>query len=270
MFILQVLQLPKGAKDHSNDYEYSKFETNYFTFGNFDWNLSIYPFGDRLENDGRPLVFLTRQTNFDHLCRVRYRLMLGHGDRILDSDTLEQMFDISGNSPPYDVSYNLYNLTSSKARMKVKAELLSVTAVSEIQLSPLNRSKNRTHLYDRDKQAWMIETDLSTEYLKFRLYYVDVRNVPRRFVRYVCWSLMVMPARGQVRPVKALRAPFFNYYSQSDLTEEGFEIDTDIHVNEVSAFLGVSYCLTVLSFADALKPFPFVGSCNLCFRVWLS
>ena len=232
--LLQVIQLPRdnSKEPHSNAYQ-SKFETNYFTFGNYDWNLSVHPFGSRASDDGRPLVFLTRQTNFDHLCRVRYQVTLGQGDRVVGSDKLETIFDASGHGRPYSVACSLYNLTSSKGRLQLRTELSSVSAISEVQLCPLDRNKNRAHLYDRDKQAWMLETDLSMEYLKLRLYYADVRNVPRCYTRYVRWSLAVIPARGSPRPVRALGAPFSFFYSQADAEPEGFDMSTDIQVNEV-------------------------------------
>ena len=146
-----MVQLPRDKDHHHHHhhqsaYDHPKGETNYFSYGNFDWNLNVYPFGDCPENEGRPLVSFIRQTHFDHLCRVKYRLTLGRGDKILETDVIEQVFDISGHGAPYDVGYNLFQLTASKGRLSLKVELLSVTAFSEIQVSPLNRSKNRAHL----------------------------------------------------------------------------------------------------------------------------
>ena len=98
-----------------------------------------------------------------------------------------QMFDISGNGAPYDVNYNLYGVCSSKGNVLIRLELLSVATISEVELYPLNRDRNRAHLYDRENQAWLLETDVSMEKLKLRLCYTDVTNVPRKFTRFVCW-----------------------------------------------------------------------------------
>lgn len=189
------------------------------------------------------MIFLTRQTNFDHLCRVKYRLIIGQGDKLFESEVIEQIVDISGHAQPYDVGYDLYRLTSSKSRLRVRVELMSVTAISEVQIWPLNRSKNRAHLYDRDKQAWMIESDISKEELQFRMYYSDVRNVPRKFLRYVSWSTRVVPVRGRKAAVKVLGCPMSNYYAQTDYSEEAYEMKTDIPAQEVSHLRVLSTCL---------------------------
>lgn len=191
------------------------------------------PSGDGVETTGKPLIFLTRQTNFDHLCRVKYRLVIGQNDKMLESETIEQVVDISGHAKPYYVGYDLYRLASSKSKLKVKVELISVTAISEVQLYPMNRSKNRAHLYDRDKQAWLIESDISKDTLQFRMYYSDVRNVPRKFLRYVSWNAHVIPARSKKTPTRMLGCPLSNYYAQTDYSEEAYEIETDISVADV-------------------------------------
>ena len=86
----------------------------------------------------------------------------------MDSDTIEQVLDTSGTGPPYVVGHNLFTLTSGKARLRIKIQLLSVSAISEVVICPFSRSKNKIHLYDRDKQAWMLEADvLSKKNLAF-------------------------------------------------------------------------------------------------------
>lgn len=223
----------KDYSHHNSAYDRPKIETNYFTYGTFDWSISVSPSGDSSENEGRPLVSFTRQTHFDHLSRVKYRLVIGRGEKMLETDVIQQVFDLSGQGTPYDVGFNLYQLAPYKNRLPLKAELLSVTPISEVQLCPLNRSKNRAHLYDLEKQAWLIESDISLEYLKLRLYYMDVKNVPRKFLRFVSWSAKIIPARGNMRTVKCVGGPFSNYYAQTDM-DEGYDLNTDIPVNEVS------------------------------------
>lgn len=50
-----------------------RYETSYFAFGGFDWNLTVEPYGN--EFDERLLICPTRQTSFDHLCKLRYLFM---------------------------------------------------------------------------------------------------------------------------------------------------------------------------------------------------
>ena len=110
----------------------------------------------------------------------------------MDSDVIEQILDTSGTGPPYHVGYHVFSLTSGKARLRIKVQLLSVSAISEVIMCPFSRNKNRVHLYDRDKQAWMLEADvLGKKNLVLKMYYSDIHNVPRKFSRYVCWSTQV-------------------------------------------------------------------------------
>ncbi len=106
--------------------------------------------------------------------------------------------------------------------------------MSEIFVCPFNKSKNKAHLYDRDKQAWMLETNLHTQNktLHLRLYYADIHNVPRKFSRYVCWNAILVPVQIHAKPQSASGAPFSNYYAQTD-TDDGFVMKTDIPVAEV-------------------------------------
>ena len=217
-------------------YTFPKYETMYFSWGLFDWNLSVYPFGDCAETDNFSLVYLIRQTSFDHLCRVRYRITLGTGDRKVESSAIEQIIDISGTGTPYESGYSIYQFANRSGKLHIKIELLAVTAISEVELQPFTRGKNKAHLYDRDKQAWMLEADVSLEHLRTRIYYADVYNVPRKFMRFVSWGMNVVPTKGHTkRRTQALGTPFCNYYVQTD-TDEGFDMVTDIPVEEVSTF----------------------------------
>ncbi|KAK2187736.1 hypothetical protein NP493_156g07050, partial [Ridgeia piscesae] len=202
----------------NNNTRWPKVETSYFSFGGSDWNVTIYPGGDSPDTDGRSLVCLARQTSFDHLCRPNSTPVF----------CSSQMFDISGNGAPYDVNYNLYGVCSSKGNVLIRLELLSVATISEVELYPLNRDRNRAHLYDRENQAWLLETDVSMEKLKLRLCYTDVTNVPRKFTRFVCWSVAVVPPRNHRRPIKTAASPLAEYYTQTDTAADCYEVTTDI------------------------------------------
>ena len=225
--------MPRIPRDnhHSND-SHAKFETGYFAFGNLDWNLHIYPNGDSADTDGRSLVFLTKQTNFDHSCRAQYRLVISRKDRVITSDVIEQCIDMAGQGRPYEIDQSVHGLIVAKGKLSLKVEMLSVATVSEVELLPLNRERNRAHLYDRENQGWLVECDVSTECLRLRMYYSDVRNVPRRFTRLVTWSAKVVTSRN-CSEIKALGCPFSAYYTQTDTAEECYEMDTNIASSEV-------------------------------------
>lgn len=74
-----------------------KTESQYFTFGGFDWNVAIYPFGKDASDD-RLFVYLNRLTGYDHHCRVRYVITLGEGDRAINSGLLDDISDSNGKS----------------------------------------------------------------------------------------------------------------------------------------------------------------------------
>ena len=74
-----------------------KLETVYFNFGGFDWNVAVFPNG-RDSSDERLVVYLNRLTGFDHQCRVRYIMVLGEGERRIDSGLLDDISDTDGKS----------------------------------------------------------------------------------------------------------------------------------------------------------------------------
>ena len=240
--MFQMINLPpehSKATQIGGQMRHQKIETNYFTFGNFDWNIGVYPMGDSPQTDGRPMIYLVRQTSFDHLCRVRFKVVLGHNDRSLESEVIEQVLS-SGHGAPYEVGYSLYQLASNKTQLWIKVELQSVSAMSEVKLLPLDRNKNKAHFYDRDKQQWMIETETSQPQLHFRLYYTDVRNVPRNHMRHIGMNLSVVPARGHYKAMKATGGPFSNYYAQVDVDADGYDMRTEVAVKEVGSFIELS------------------------------
>lgn len=83
-------KLPNGRSSNP-----PKMETTYFNFGGFDWNILVFPFG-REPGDERMFVHLNRLTGFDHQCRVRYVMILGEGDRTINSGLLDDISDTNG------------------------------------------------------------------------------------------------------------------------------------------------------------------------------
>ncbi|KAK6178586.1 hypothetical protein SNE40_013341 [Patella caerulea] len=206
-----------------------RLESTYFTFGLFDWSISLFPDVTSTEADGSVAIQLQRHTSFDHLCNVRYRVILGE-EGTFDSGELNQMLDASGFGDPFTVGASVSRLSLGRSSLKVKVEMESVVSVSEVSLPMCNKSKGRAHCYDRDKQAWMLETDTSGKYLSFRLYYTDISHVPRKFSRFVTWDLSILNG-GKI--VKLGTGPFSKYYVQQDL-DEGFFMRTNISIDELS------------------------------------
>lgn len=110
--------------------------------------------------------------------------------------------------------------------------MYSVVSIGEAVLPVLNKNRNRVHLYDKDKQAWMLESDISGKYLAFKLYYTDVSHVPRKCTRLVSFDLAVLSIDLERPTIKASNGPFSRYYVQEDL-DEGFKMHTNIPVREV-------------------------------------
>ena len=230
----QTIHLPRESKDqlaHNYVTDYTKMESTYFTFGNMDWNVSLFPTGDNEETEGNPVVHLVRQTSFSHFCKVRYSVSVGYGDRGLDSGTLEQFLDDTGYGEGYILPHRL-TAYAHKGRLRVRVDLYSVSAISQVKIQALNLGKNQAHCYDRDKQAWMIDSEVDAQFLTLRLFYTDIMHVPRKFSRYVCWGVSVIPARGKVKPARCIGAPYSNYYAQAP-TDDGFNMQTDITAAEV-------------------------------------
>lgn len=85
-------KLPNGRSNNP-----PKMETTYFNFGGFDWNILLYPYG-REPGEERFFVHLNRLTGSDHQCRVRYVMILGEGDRTINSGLLDDISDTNGKS----------------------------------------------------------------------------------------------------------------------------------------------------------------------------
>lgn len=226
-------------KDHANRYSYGpRMESPYFSFGLFDWSISLFPNASTVDTESNVAIQLHRHTSFDHLCTVKYQVTLGDPNPY-ESGTIDQLLDATGNSDPYIIGSTIQLLSSGRTSIRVKLDMYSVVSVSEVSLMVLNRNKNRAHLYDRDKQAWMLEADASGKFLAFRLYYTDISHVPRKFTRYVSFNIVVVPANPERNISRALNGPFYRYYVQQDL-DDGFIVHTDIKMDEVSIYMTVS------------------------------
>ncbi|GFR85751.1 hypothetical protein ElyMa_006036200 [Elysia marginata] len=236
-----------GGNRHDS-YE-ERMESTYFMFGLSDWSISLFPDNSLAEADGSVEVQLQRHTSFDHLCYVRYRIILGD-EGTFDSGDLEQVLDASGVGEPFTIGASVHRLARGRSTLRVKVEMISVVSVSEVYLSATpsignSRSStsgltgsgiggaSRAHCYDRDKQAWILEADLTGKYLAFRLFYTDISHVPRKFSRYVGWNIRLVSKGGSPRPKRTVDGPYSKYYVQQE-ADDGYVIRTDVPLDEVS------------------------------------
>lgn len=167
----------------------SKLETDCFTFGGFDWNLVIYPYGKDTEGcrgqDSRMSVYLIRLTGFDHRCRVKYSVALGEGDRRIDSGQIEDISDPEGCGFGWHTRVKWSDI-SHKGMLRVSLEMLEARTICEVAVQVLgSQVLPAAPCYDRDKQAWAIRADLYSETVRLQLVYKDIHNVPRNHIRYV-------------------------------------------------------------------------------------
>ncbi|KAH9494619.1 hypothetical protein Btru_019729 [Bulinus truncatus] len=229
------LRLPKEGSTNSssskNEYG-DRMESTYFMFGLSDWSISLFPDNSVAEADGSVEVQLQRHTSFDHLCYVRYRIILGD-EGTFDSGDLEQVLDASGLGEPFTIGASVHRLSRGRSTLRVKVEMISVVSVSEVYLNVLNRGAKQhgAHCYDRDKQAWMMEADTTGKYLTMRLFYTDISHVPRKFSRYVGWNIRMVSKVTNARPRRTLDGPYSKYYVQQEV-DDGCVIKTDISLDE--------------------------------------
>ncbi|XP_015585067.1 uncharacterized protein LOC107262917 [Cephus cinctus] len=214
----------------------NKLETGYFTFGGFDWNLTIYPFGNKegeARQEGRLSVYLVRLTGFDHRCRVRYSIALGEGDRRIESGHIEDLSDAEGRGFGWHPRLR-WSEIAHKGVVRVSLEMVEARTISEVAVQALGPSVlPAAPCYDRDKQAWAIRADLHSDTIRLHLVYKDIHNVPRNHLRYVSWSAYLM--RGEEPDMEAAGlpgAPFSRYYAQEP-ADEGIIMETSLGVTEV-------------------------------------
>ncbi|GIX70953.1 uncharacterized protein CDAR_505051 [Caerostris darwini] len=228
-----LVKIPHVLHSSSGQKNRVKLETSYFTFGNFEWNVSILPNGDEADSSTRPRVLLNRLTGFDHQCRVMYRVVLGEGERKIDSGLLDQISDMSGRIRGFSLRCQVPDIVR-RTVLRVHTEMMCANTISEAKV-PTTRDPNSTaNCYDRDKQGWCVEADMECEFLRLKLFYSDMHNVPRNHLRSVSWNAYVIrdhPSTGTKESVIVLNAPHNSYYVQ-DGVDMGVIMETNIPVRQ--------------------------------------
>ncbi|XP_032686875.1 uncharacterized protein LOC116851521 [Odontomachus brunneus] len=214
----------------------SKLETDCFTFGGFDWNLAIYPYGKDTDGRGqenRVSVYLIRLTGFDYRCRVRYSVALGENERRIDSGQIEDISDAEGCGFGWNTRVR-WSEISHKGMLRVSLEMLEARTICDLEVQALGpQVPPAAPCYDRDKQAWAIRADLYSDTVRLHLVYKDIQNVPRNHLRYVSWSAYLLKSEGpNLVAIRLPGAPFSRYYAQES-ADEGIIMETSLDMNEV-------------------------------------
>ncbi|XP_077542466.1 uncharacterized protein LOC144155094 isoform X1 [Haemaphysalis longicornis] len=241
-----------GTPTGSGGAQTARIESSYFCFGGFDWNIALLPDGSPEDGDnGRPRVLLIRHTGFDHPCRVQYRVVLGEGDRRVDSGVLDQISDLSGRIRGFSLGAAGPADLVRRGTLRLQLHMLSANAISEAKVaataSPLPGMEPCATLpapancYDRDKQAWCVEADLEGERLRLKLYYAELQHIPVGHLRYVAWNAYLVrrqPGSGARESVLALRAPHSSYYVHDGM-DVAVVMETDVSVRQIRESAGM-------------------------------
>ncbi|XP_006818407.1 uncharacterized protein LOC100370664 [Saccoglossus kowalevskii] len=213
---------------------FPRFQSTYFPYGGFDWNVSVYPNGDWAEHEGRVMINLNRLTQFNQLCRLGYRVTLGDDveTKCYRSDVLGHIFDFSGNGQGFMLYDDLERYTNN-GELKIVVELVYISVIHEIKMYVFEEQsrKNQVFFSDRDRQAWCLETNVSHKNLLLNLAYVDQYRLPTNYARYVRWDIVVVGAAGQCK--RTLDGPYSAYFvKQAD--ENEYEMATELPIKELS------------------------------------
>ncbi|OQV20710.1 hypothetical protein BV898_05293 [Hypsibius exemplaris] len=207
-----------------------RLESSYFTFGNLEWNLVMMP------TASGTLVKLNRMTHFDHSCQTKFRITIGHsGSQKFNpfiSPVQDSLSDLSGTGESIMFSLTLEDFVENH-QVFVVLDMYSANLLSEILVPALHES---VHFYDRDKQAWHLQTVTlqrgDDEYLKVKIFYDDVKQIPRDHSRYAAWKLHVRPINSPSTLKPEVLGPFCKYYQQRDV-DFSFEVPTKTPVHYV-------------------------------------
>jgi hypothetical protein len=207
-----------------------KYLSGSFAFGNYEWNLCIQPKLDSMGNITCLKFYLCRLSSLDHLCRISYRYKFINGGFVHDSGVIEQYSDTNGASNSYRMD-KIKELLHISGKFVVRLDLIKVNSVFPIILYPFAHSPQPVQFYDRDRQAWMMESFIEDNCFILRLFYTDINNIPSGYVRVLSFNISIR--HQQNGSVYVFKKPVIKYYYKME-SDDGLEITTTIDVNEVS------------------------------------
>ena len=208
----------------------AKYNSGTFSFGNYEWNICIQPKYDSMGAITNLKFYLIRLSSLDHLCRINYRFKFINGAFVLDSGLMDYYSDMNGSTGYYrtDKVKELLQLTG---KFVIRLELIKVNSVFPIILYPFADMPQAVQFYDRDRQAWMMDSCIEDNCFILRLYYTDINNIPSGYVRVLSFNISI---RHQEKgSIYVFKKPVIKYYYKRE-SDDGLEIATTIDINEVS------------------------------------
>lgn len=143
---------------------------------------------------------------------------------------IEQYSDINGASNSFRMD-KIKELLQAGGKFSVRLEFLKINSVFPIILYPLARSPQPVNFYDRDRQAWAMESCIEDNSFILRLFYTDINNIPSGYVRVMSFNISIR--HQQTGPAYVFKKPVIKYYHKRE-SDDGLEISTTVDVNEVT------------------------------------
>ena len=227
-------QIPPQIQSRGGNANELKFMSGTFAYGNYEWNLCAQP---KLDNGGNVCYvkfYIFRLSSLDHLCRISYRYKLASGQFVHDSGIIEQYSDINGASNSFRLD-KIKELLHNGGKFSVRLEFVKINSIFPIILYPLSRQQQPVNFYDRDRQAWSMESCIEENCFILRLFYTDINNIPSGYVRVMSFNISIR--HQQTGPAYVFKKPVIKYYYKRE-SDDGLEITTTVDVNEVGFFLG--------------------------------
>lgn len=225
---IKVSHLPFSSRSNN-------LESAYFTFGGYEWNVTIQTKKDDPEFGNRPRVLLNRLTGFDHPCRVQYQMVLGEGERRMDSGLVDQISDMNGQIRGFGLRCQVNDLIR-RGHLRLHVIMICANTVSEATVpTKTEPAASGANCYDREKQGWCVEADMEGEFLKLKLFCSDLHLVPRSHLRYVSWNAYVMRRHTNSATkdsILVICAPHWSYYVQDGM-DMGMIMETDIPIKDI-------------------------------------
>ncbi|OQR69122.1 hypothetical protein BIW11_12461, partial [Tropilaelaps mercedesae] len=235
---------PLGMGGHDEGRRYStamqqqhivKIESPFLSFGGFEWNVVVLPFGSPEDNESprAPKVLLNRLTGFEHPCRVQYRLVLGGGKNTVESGLLDQISDLSGRIrgfPLKGICNSIREIMSPRSgQLHVHLQMVSANVISEAKVPIVPQQTNNINMqqgpagmglgglspsstancYDRDKQAWTVEADFERDYLRLKRGRLDPLSRVAKDTRATNESSLLLPTAINMNRMKRFLLKLF-------------------------------------------------------------
>lgn len=207
---------------------------------------------DKLDNGShRHMLQMSRKGRTDSLTKLTYRLVLGQQQKCFKTEMREEIFDFNGNGQAVYFTEDYLRYVNNSNQMKLTLELNSLTFVNHLKLNVLNvlngDKPSIVQFADKDRQNWCVSVNSKigeNDLLSLSLFYPDIPKIPRSYLRYVSWSMQVLPqtkfssnasankAVQQNSGSTALGSPFEYYYANLE-QDKGFTMRTKLNVQHV-------------------------------------